>query len=533
MSDWVQTKQPCPVCPSSDAYHVHADGHGYCFSCQYFKPSKEGFVDDQYTYEYLPSRGLTKNTLKLYDMKTKIAADGKPVSVGYVMPNGDIKVRRLDNKEFYWTKGSDQKKAGLFGLDKFEPGKHRYITITEGYEDAASIYQVTGGPAVSVHSASSAVSDVTMDRSKLNEYERIYLAFDGDAPGREAAERVAKLFDPSKVFLVKFSKRKDANEYLQHGEGDELKSIWWNAKLYLPEKIVSSFDEIEPLLSVKPKYGIPAYPTAELNRMTYGIRTGETALIIAPEKVGKTEVMHAIEYRLLQDTDWKVAAIYLEEPAQRHAQAIAGIHLQKPVHRPDCDVDSSQVFDAYKEAVREDGRLFLYSHFGSDDPDVFLDLIRFLVTARGVRVVMFDHLTMVVSGHQGDDERRVLDYLSTRLEMMVKELDFALIMVSHVNDYGQTRGSRNLTKVADITISLERDLQHIDPVIRRTVNFRLLYNRPYSESGPAGQAVYSLEKGILEEVTDEREELPYLQEDASNRHSIVPHRHGTDAMETL
>lgn len=524
MSEWVLTKQPCPVCPSSDAYHVHADGHGFCFSCQYYKPAKEGFVDDSYTYEYLPYRGLTKDTLKKYDMKTKIAADGKPVSVGFVMPNGDIKVRNLADKSFYWTKGSDQKKAGLFGRDKFEAGKFKYVTITEGYEDAASLYQVTEGPVVSVHSSSSAYNDCVGDRDWLNGFERIYIAFDADGPGREAAEKVAKLFDPSKVYLVKFGRRKDANEYLQHGEGDTLKKIWWNSKLYLPEKIINSFADIEPLLSVKPSFGVPAYPTAELNRMTCGIRTGETALIIAQEKVGKTEVMHDIEYTLLQDTDWKIAAIYLEEPAQRHAQAIAGLHLEKPVHRPDCDVDSAQVFGAFKEAVREDGRLFIYSHFGSDDPDVFLDLIRFLVTARGVRCVMFDHLTMVVSGHQGDDERRVLDYLSTRLEMMVKELDFALIMVSHVNDEGKTRGSRNLTKVADITIALERDLQHFDPISRRTINFKLLLNRPYGETGPAGQAIYNPDKGILEEVYNGKEELLPSYANDNNQSSAVQDR---------
>lgn len=533
MSNWVQTKLPCPVCPSSDAYHVHADGHGYCFSCSYYKPSKDNFVDTEYTYEYLPYRKLTKETLRTYDMKTKIDKDGKPISVGYIMPNGDIKVRNLDTKEFYWTKGSNQKSCGLFGMDKFEPGKFKYITITEGYEDAASLHQVLqGAPVVSVHSASSAYNDCVVDRNKLNAYERIYLALDADGPGREATEKLAKLFDPSKIYVVKFGKRKDANEYLLNGEDEELKKIWWNSKLYLPEKIVNQFSDIEPLLSVKPKYGIPAYPTAELNKYLYGIRTGETVLFIAQEKIGKTEVMHDIEYSLLQQTDWNIAAIYLEEPAQRHAQAIAGLHLELPVHRPDCNVEPAQIFSAFKEAVREDGRLFIYSHFGSDDPDVFLDLIRFLVTARGVRCVLFDHLTMVVSGHQGDDERRVLDYLSTRLEMMVKELDFSLIMVSHVNDEGKTRGSRNLTKVADVTIALERDLQSYDPVERRTVSFNIRYNRPYSDTGPAGKCIYIPEKGILEEVKGgEQEELPYIQEDANNKSTLVPDRYGAGRVE--
>jgi len=67
-----------------------------------------------------------------------------------------------------------------------------------------------------------------------------------------------------------------------------------------------------------------------------------------------------------------------------------------------------------------DDRLFLYSHFGSDEPDIFLDTVRFLVTACQCGVVIVDHITMVCSGLSGEDERRALDYISTRLEMMVR-----------------------------------------------------------------------------------------------------------------
>jgi hypothetical protein len=31
--------QSCPVCPSSDAFAVYDDGHGYCFSCKHYQPS--------------------------------------------------------------------------------------------------------------------------------------------------------------------------------------------------------------------------------------------------------------------------------------------------------------------------------------------------------------------------------------------------------------------------------------------------------------------------------------------------------------
>lgn len=457
-------------------------------------------MSEVFTYEYLPSRGITKRTLEYYDVKTKINSDGKPISTGYRYPNGSYKVRTLDKKGFY-SEG-DISKAGLFGRDKFTAGSHKYVTITEGELDALSLYQALGTPVVSVHSASSAGMDCSVDRSYLNSYERIYLAFDADEAGRDAEAKVAKLFDYNKVYRVAYpgGTRKDANDYIRNGEKDELVNLWWNAKKYLPQTIISSFHEFNKIFKEVPKVGIP-YPFPTLSHMTYGIRTGESVLITAQEGVGKTEIMHAIEYQLLKETKDAIGAIFLEEPKRRHLQAISGIHLRKPVHLPDCRVSDAEAFAALQEVVREDDRLHIYSHFGSDDPEVILDTIRFLVSARNCKYILLDHITMVVSGLGGESERRALDYLSTRLEMMVKELDFALIVVSHVNDEGLTRGSRNISKIADIRIDLKRDVTSSDPVIRRSTHLTVSKNRYCGRTGPAGvllfdPATYTLEEDL-------------------------------------
>lgn len=443
----------------------------------------------KYTFEYLSSRGISREAMQKYDVKTRIDGDGKPKDMGFQYPNGSYKIRTLDKKGFY-TQG-DISKAGLFGRNKFAAGSHKTLTITEGELDALSLWQTVRAPVVSVHSASSAATDVGLDRSWCNSFERIVLAFDGDEAGREAARKVAALFDYNKVYSVSFpgGNRKDANDYTAAGEDGELATIWSNARRYLPETIVSAFSEFDKIIKETPRVGVP-YPFPTLNYMTYGIRTGESVLITAQEGVGKTEVMHAIEHQLLTETDDAIGAIFLEEPKKRHLQALAGIHLQLPVHLPDCGVDNEQTLKAVQDVVRVDERLHIYSHFGSDDPEVILDTIRFLVSARGCRYILLDHITMVVSGLGGKDERSSLDYLSTRLEMMVKELDFALIVVSHVNDDGLTRGSRNISKIADIRIDLSREVESPDPIIRRTTNVVISKNRFCGRTGPAGQLLF-------------------------------------------
>ncbi len=498
MNKVIQARLPCPKCPSSDAFHRYGDGHGYCFSCSYYEGN--GKEDLLYTYEYLPLRGISKRALEFYDAKTKIDTEGKPISIGFKYPTGPYKVRSLETKDFWWEPAAD--KGGLYGRDHFTAGASKNITITEGELDAISFYDVLGTPVVSVRSASSALRDATLDRSWLNSFERIYLAFDSDAAGREATRAVARLFDYNKILVVDFDRRKDANEYLQAGEVNELKAIWQNAKRYLPKEIKSSLEDFKKSVTDKPKQGVD-YPFPGLTEMTYGLRTGETVLFTAQEKVGKTEIMHFIEHHLLTRTKDNVGAIFIEEPETRHLRALAGIQIKKPVHLPDCDCPTDSVVAAIEQVVQTDDRLHLYAHFGSDDPEILLDHIRFLVSARSCRWILLDHLTMVVSGIRDEkDERRTLDYISTRLEMMVKELDFGLIMVCHENDYGQSRGSRMPTKVADITIQATRNLQEVDPIKRNTISLNVKYNRFCSRTGPAGQYAFDEATYSYKEVED-------------------------------
>lgn len=482
---------PCPNCPSSDAYCVYEDGHGYCFSCNYFKPSSEKNISDlEYTYEYIKLRGISASTFEFYGVKAKIDPEGKPIELGFPYPNGSYKIRTLPEKGFY-TRG-DITKAGLFGRNKFSPGSNKSITITEGELDALALYQVLKSPVVSVRSSSSAKLDCSIDRAYLNSFERIYLAFDADEPGRSAASDVAKLFDYNRVYDVRFAglERKDANDYVRAGEDAEVRNIWWNAKKFLPDNLISSLADFEKELLKPVEWGV-SYPFPTLTNMTYGLRTGEVVLLTAQEGVGKTEVMHTILHHILKETKDAVGAIFLEESKQRLLQAMAGIELKKPVHLPDCGVSLDETVRALKQVVPTDDRLYVYNHFGSDSAESILDTIRFLVTARSCRWIFFDLISLAVTGLGGDREREALEYLSARLEVLTQELDFGLIMVSHVNDNGDTRGSRMIGKNCHTRIHLDRDIKSNDDRSRLTTKLTISKNRYASKSGPAGNLLFN------------------------------------------
>lgn len=507
-SEVTELHVPCEACGSSDARVNYSDGHGFCFSCSHYYPPDKEFNEtssDKYSYQYLPWRGVSGETFRFYQSPTKCSDDGKPLSIGFAYPNASYKIRDLAEKNFK-TKG-DIAKAGLFGRNKFAPGSHKYVTITEGELDALSLHQVLRSPVVSVRSSVTAKSDCTIDRSWLNSFERVYICFDADEPGRMAAAEVAKLFDFNKVYDVVLAggDRKDANDYVRAGEADELKNIWWNAKRYQPDSIKSNLGYFKNVVSQKPEWGIP-FPWPSVTEATYGIRLKESVLLTALEGVGKTEICHAVEHSILKNTDANVGTIYLEQTEKRHLEALAGLELKQAVHLPDRSASDSEVAEALQKVIRQDDRLFMYSHFGSDDPDVILDTIRFLVSARDCRYIILDHISMVVSGLRGNDVTQKLDYLSTRLQMMLMELNFGLLLVSHVNDDLLTRGSRNISKIGNTWLHLSRDLKHEDETMRRVTDVSLHKNRYAWKTGSICKLLFDPVTYTLNEYIPETEE---------------------------
>lgn len=216
-----------------------------------------------------------------------------------------------------------------------------------------------------------------------------------------------------------------------------------------------------------------------------------------------TAFMSALEYHLIKNTDMNMGIIHLEQSQKRSIQGLLNYEFPAATNLPDSGVSSDDQLAAYTKLVGKEGRVHFYSHFGSDDPDVILDVIRYLVAVCGCKFVFLDHITMLVTGFEGDDERRKLDYLSTRMAMLTRELGFTLFLVSHVNDEGKTRGSRNISKVADLIVHLERDNESESYDVRHTTKLLIKGNRDIASSGPAGYLWFDDKTYTLHEKTPE------------------------------
>lgn len=471
---------------------------------------------DTVSSEYYAHRGLTKKTLEFYDIKTKLI-NGIPIETGFPYPqNRGVKIRSFEEKKF--RAAGDMKDPDLFGMDRFDPGSLDSCTITAGEYDAPSIFQVTRGKTAAVSLPSGNLSQALKVCSKnyewINSFKKIYICLDNDEVDKKTAKAISQLFDFNKVYQVRLTKYKDANDYVQKGEFDELFRAWDHAKRYSPDNIISQFNDIRKALNTVKEDQIGTYPFSELNKMLYGLHRGEIITVFSVSAqtgasgtgTGKTEFFRALEHHLLKTTTSNIGIIHLEEDSSMTIKAIAGYELRRPATLPEhvTGLSKEDIFEGYRLAVGDkDDRVHIYTSFELQDENALLDNIRFLATAAKCDFIFLDHITWLATGLEQSSATEKLDRISQRLKLLAKELRVCIVMISHTNDDGRTRGSRNIEFVSNTMIKLVRDKENPDESLRNIISLSIPKARLGGKSGPAGQIYMEEETGRLEELKQE------------------------------
>ena len=407
----------------------------------------------------LTKRGISEETCRRYNYGVGTLEDGTPVQVaGY----GRAQKFRTPDKKFMWRNRPED--IPLFGQSLWKPQKR--LVITEGEIDCLSYAQAVEckWPVVSVpDGAQSAKRAVTANLEWVSGFEEVVLMFDMDRPGQEAAQEIAEVLPPGKARIAHLP-RKDPNEVLLELGGAELVKQVFNAKPYHPAGIVD------------------------------GMTTW-----IAGTGVGKSQVLREVTKHLADAHGEKVGVIALEESNKRSALGLMSLDMGVPLHLAEVreQVDPGELRACAERVLPS---YAFYDHFGSLDPDVLFPKIRHLVHSMGIRWIILDHLSIMVSGMAAEgDERKRLDQLVTQLRSLCSELDIGLHIVSHLRKSGgqaheeggqvslqDIRGSGAPAQLSDTVIALERDQQAESEEERNTTTVRVLKNRLTGETGVAG-----------------------------------------------
>tara|TARA_Y100000401_G_C8267277_1_gene196443 strand:- start:230 stop:841 length:612 start_codon:yes stop_codon:yes gene_type:complete len=193
-----------------------------------------------------------------------------------------------------------------------------------------------------------------------------------------------------------------------------------------------------------------------------------------------------------------------------------GLYLNKPIYLNPAEATAEELKTAFDATVGS-GNYYTYDHWGSLDEGNLLSKIRYLVTGVGCKIIFLDHLSIVVSGMEGGDERRMIDNVMTKLRSLVEELNFGLVLVSHLKrpdgkgheegartSLAQLRGSAGIAQLSDMVIGMERDQQDVENNHRTTI--RVLKNRWCGQNGVASILEYDDKTGRLVEGVIEEEE---------------------------
>lgn len=554
--EYLHGHAPCVSCPSSDALAVY-DNHVHCFSCKHHYMYTDPATDlpkfvatitrKNYTKKGQPKviahgeeapavglveRKISKKTLDAYGVTVEYDNTGKIIKHFYPYLKQDIqqasKIRMTVEKDFRWSGSND---VDLFGQHLVSAGG-RMITIVEGELDALSVMEMTGYPAVSVRSSSSVVDDCKRAFEYINSFETIVLAFDNDEdkiapdgkvfnPGKDATEKVAKLFKPGKVKIMNLGKYKDANDFLVADDKQAWERAFWNARVFSVNGILPG-SSLWDMITEEQDFSAVPYPFAGLNRKLYGLRTHELVTLTAGTGMGKTTLLKFLSVWVADNTSpgSNIGMIMLEESTRDTALGLMSAKAKIPFHLPDAQWTADQRKQAFEDTLGKD-RFFIHEneHFDSSTINGILNQVRTMVKAYDCKYIILDHVSIVVSDQEHGDERRALDELVTKLKRLTMELGISIIIVSHLRrtqgaaaeEGGQVslsdlRGTQAIAQLSNVVLALERNAQADDPMEARTTHLRVLKNRFCGRTGLAATITFDDVRYTFDEVEPEHPE---------------------------
>jgi len=511
MNKVLKDDQPCPKCPSTDAYHLYEDGSGWCFSCNRGTFPKD-YHPKLFTEAPLSDRGIPSKIGEKFAFSQFADKEGNVIFHAYHYPGGKTKYRRCKDKHF-WMEG-EGKMPGLGGIGLYDPGTHRAAVVVEGEVDGASAYhilnkgQANERPVYWLTSASipqrAEVRKEIYD--ELSKYEEVILAFENDEAGKKAKETLASLL-PNKVYVAPLTIHKDANEYLTNGKADEFKRAVTNRSRYVAEFVYTGEARFREILDdPETEFYIPT-PFSKLNERIRGLPLGHVVLVAGPEGLGKTELLRSFEYEVLTKAkDYPIAVVHFEEPKKTVLKGLACYQAMENFRDPDNPRDTDSTLRALDGFLDNLYLVDFYKIKEEMNVAAFLSKLDYLHNVCGVRYFFFDPINQLRPENQDETLVKFLDGIAMGAAKFAVENNCCIVWSAHVNDEGETRDSRMIGKACSIRIDIDRDKMAVDETAKNTTAFYVSKNRPYSNTGHGGFAYFDPSTFTLSDQTFEANE---------------------------
>lgn len=531
----------CEKCGSSDGKAVYTSGSSFCFVCNKVgnvsnnnqkdtfkeqKEEKDTIISNKLLsgkYTDLVARKINIKTCKRFNYQVGVYKNENVHIANYFDKENTI-VRqkiRTKNKDF---KSLGDKESLMFGMNLCS-NEGEDIIITEGEIDCMSISQLLNHktPVISIsNGVQFAKKEISKHLEFFNKYKNIILAFDNDEHGKKGISEVAQLFEAGKVKVVKFGEGfKDANDYVKEDKNSELLECIYNASQYRIDDIYNASELLERIKKgriIQESYDLPF---KELNTKLKGIKKRRITTITSGSGMGKTTIVREIVLKLLEQK-LKIGYIPLEESVEECIDNLLSLKL----NTIDTSLLNEEDYDDEFIKFTNENQIELYDNFGSVEIDNLLSKIDYMATTLNCDFVVLDHISMLVSGINDGDERRIIDNIMTKLRSLVQRTGVGLLLISHLSrpktgtpheEGGQTslnqlRGSGGIGQISDVVIGIERNQQKDEEMFKS--HFRILKSRIRGTlTGYAGYALYNEETGRIKDLQVKQEIEEIIEEE--------------------
>lgn len=445
---------------------------------RYRYPQEEPRTNDMSkVYEYLGSRGLSKNTIDYLDIRAD--ANGNVAFHTYdqndtlTVVNYRKSMKTSENK-CWFQKDADSADL-LWNMNRVNNTKP--LVITEGQIDCASVIEAGYLNCVSILKGCNGMGWIEHCWDWLQQFDSIIVFSDGDAPGIKMRNEVINRLGAMKCKYVELPKEvefkdtgrmvpvKDANEVLQARGKEFLLELIHTAK-DMPITSVARLSEIKELNPTEMdgfEVGIE-----QLDKELMKIFTGGVTLLTGLPSAGKTTFLNQVVLHAM-DSGYKTFLFSREllngMSKGWFSQVAAGRRNMHSIKLPNGN-DFYLVNDDVKQDITKyyDDMFFIYKDEEENGEDKLFESMELCATKKGIRLFVLDNLmTVQLRGDTSDTNKSQTDFMNRLIKFSMK-YDVVVLMVSHPRKLQSgmeiglfdIAGSQNIVNLATRTISLKR-----------------------------------------------------------------------------
>lgn len=460
------------------------------------------FSDDKSGLEYLnKQRGLKPSTLQHFHVGM---TETKEIAIP-VFKDGeliDYKYRKIVEKEFRRHPGAE---TWVVNEPAFQYAtEDKYIVCVEGEFDAMALFQLGFKSVVSTTGGAQAPTPWI---KRIPDNVKIFICYDNDEPGQEAAQKLAERIGIHKCYNITFKDVKDANDFLLGGGTKaEFQKMLDTADKFQIKGILKINDVLESLKKNKVER-VDTFSKRLTAHLDGGIPKAGVITISGKPKAGKSNLlMNMLLHHAKQGHP--TLLISLENDLFFTVQRLCEILLQKP-YKKFTDKDFNTLKNEFLEMP-----LYLDVSLGNWDIDRIEKVVDQMKSLYGIEFFGFDHL-----GYLSGDEVKDIDDVMRRTKMMSRNLNIVSYIVVHIrkmmndDDYptaNDLRGSASMAQESNAVLFMvnTKGGQEISIDISRMSRSKLRI--PIIFDGPSGSIADDMSRSVKHYDDEVEDPIPNI-----------------------